>query len=407
MKIALVHDWLVRLGGAERVLIALHRIFPEASIHTLFYDRSFTDRHLPGAEIRSSFLQKVPNIKKTYPWFKIFMPVAIESLDLSGFDLVISSSHEVAHGVIVKPGTRHLAYYHSPSRLLWDRTHEYLEDFRKRKNDPVKLSLIRAGQHLLRLWDWSAGKRPDVMVANSKHVAQRIKKYYDREARIVYPPVAVPEHLSRSFSAAPAAASEGVGRFVPPVAGTEPKRPPTRSTNIPARLLENYFLVVSQLYPHKNLELAVQTFKNLPELDLTIIGQGPERRRLKRMIGGSGNIRLLGFVSDEELSGYYRNCLAYLICNEEDFGISPLEAMMHGKPVLALRKGGSMETVIEGKTGEFFDEESGESLAAAVRSIHENIKQGCYDSRKIIEHAQRFGFDRFKKEILAIVNEIR
>ena len=372
----MVHDWLLRLGGAERVLIALHRIFPEAPIYTLFYDKKFTGRQLFGAKIVPSFLQKVPNIKKTYPWFKFLMPMAVESLDFSGFDLVISSSHEAAHGIIVKPGTKHMAYYHSPSRLLWDRAHDYLEDFRKRKNDPVKLSLIRVGQHFLRLWDWSASRRPDIMVANSKHVAERINKYYGREARVVYPPVEI-----RVAS------------------GSAHRTTLTRRTG--------YFLIVSQLYPHKNIELAIKTFKNLPEFDLVVIGQGPEKRWLQKLIVESGNIKLLGFVPDEELPGYYENCLAYLICNEEDFGISPVEAMFFGKPVLALRKGGSIESVIEGETGEFFNEETVEDLASAARFIHGNAKAGRYDTKKMIKHAESFGFDRFKKEILEIVNEMR
>ena len=413
MKVALVHDWLLKLGGAERVLIALHRIFPEAPIHTLFYDKSFSGRYLGKAEIRPSFLQKIPNIKKLHPWFKFLMPSAAESFDFSRFDLVISSSHEFVHGVITRPETKLISYYHSPSRLLWDRSHDYLRDFRKRNPEPLKLALIRIGQHFLRLWDWPAARRPNVMVANSKHVAERIKKYYGRDAKVIYPPVEVPRgsNSSRSFSLVQRLAPRA-SAFLPLLrqgfGGDHAKKAAESARRTaPARLTNDaYFLIVSQLYPHKNLDLAVQTFKKLPEFDLVIIGQGPERKRLQKMIGESGNIKLSGFVPDEELPNYYENCLAYLICNEEDFGISSVEAMFFGKPVLALRKGGSTESVIKGETGEFFDREDEESLKEGVNLIHGKIKKRHYDSQKISKHAENFGFERFKKEMLEIVNEM-
>ena len=383
MKIAIDNDWLTRLGGAERVLIALHKIFPEAPIYTLFYDQKFVSQYLSEAKITSSFLQKVPNIKKLHSWFKILMPTAVESLDLSGFDpakrgfdIVISSSHEFSHGVLTKQKTWHICFYHSPSRILWDRAHEYVNDFRERGRSHFKLSLIRLGQHFLRLWDQTAAKRPDIVLANSKYVAERIKKYYRREAKVIYPPVSR-EHPIREK---PLGHS---GLFV-----------------------QNYFLTVSQLYPHKNIDLAISTFKNLSELNLLIIGEGPEKKRLRKLIGDSVNIKLLGFVSDEELSGYYQNCLAYLICNEEDFGISPVEAMSFGKPVLALRQGGAVETVLEGITGEFFEKTEPDNLAKAAKSMIENVKDNRYDSGVIKKHSEKFGFERFKKEILDLVKSL-
>lgn len=384
----MVHDWLMRLGGAERVLIVLHKIFPSAPIYTLFYDEKFVSQYLPGAEIIPSFLQKVPGIKKIHPWLKLLMPSAMESLDLSppkaipaslepspsagGFDVVISSSHEIAHGVLLKPGTGHISYYHSPSRLLWDRAHDYVEDFRKGGRSGLKLSLIKAGQHFLRLWDWQAGQRPDIVLANSKHVAGRIKKYYGREAKVVYPPVtSVWQYPARSFS-----------------------RSPT----------DNYFLIVSQLYPHKNIDLAIKAFKGLPGLNLLVIGDGPEKKRLKKLIRDSRNIKLAGFVSDEKLPSYYGGCLAYLILNEEDFGISPIEAMSFGKPVLAFRAGGARETVLESITGEFFDKLEPAVLVEAVKSINQKIKSGYYGPMVIKKYSEKFGFERFKKEILDLVS---
>lgn len=374
MKIALVHDWLTRLGGAERVLFALHKIFPGAPIYTLFYDKKFTFEYLPHAKIIPSFLQKIPNIKKFHPWFKVLMPLAIESLNFSGFDSIISSSHEFSHGILVKQNSKHICYYHSPSRILWDRAYEYVEDFKKNSRGSIKISLIKLGQHFLRLWDWSAGQRPDIVIANSNHVAERIKKYYGREARVIYPPVDINLKLK-------------IKKF---------------NENLKLKI-KNYFLIVSQLYPHKNINLAIEAFKNLPKFNLLIIGEGPEKRGLERLIGDSANIKLLGFIPDEELLHYYQNCLAYLICNEEDFGISPIEAMSFGKPVLALRRGGATETVLKGMTGEFFDKLEQNELAEAVKSITKKIKNNCYDDAAIIKYSEKFGFERFKKEILDIL----
>jgi len=371
MKIALVHDWLVNLGGAERVIIALHEIFPEAPVYTLFYDRKFTSRYFPKARIKTSFLQKIPGIAKLHPWFKILMPMAAESFDLGGFDLVISSSHEFSHGILSKPGTRHIAYYHSPSRLIWDRAHAWLDDFKKRNGAGFKVFLIMAGQHFLRLWDYPAAKRPDIAVANSWHVVERIKKYYGREARVIYPPVKVPGESNSALT-----------RFA------------------------NYFLIVSQLYPHKNIDLVVEAFKKMPELNLVVLGRGPERKKLLKAAKGFKNINFLGFVPDEKIGDYYQNCRGYIISNEEDFGISPVEAMFFGKPVLAHRSGGAKETVSEGITGKFFDGLDPESLARAVRSFNEEISAGRYDPEKIKKHAEKFGLENFKKEILDIIGSL-
>ena len=372
MKVALVHDWLINLGGAERVIFALHKIFPEAPVFTLFYDKKFVPRYLPEIQIIPSFLQKVPGIRKLHPWFKILMPFAAESFDFSNFDLVISSSHEFSHGILSKPKTRHLSYYHSPSRLLWDQAHDWLEDFEKRNDGLFKPFLIKAGQHFLRLWDYGAGQRPDIMIANSSHVAGRIKKYYGRKAKVVYPPVEI-------------TASESAHRTT-------------------LARLTNYFLIVSQLYPHKNIDLAIRAFKKIPKLNLLIIGRGPERKKLLKSARSFKNISFIGFVPDEELWGYYQNCLGYIICNEEDFGISPVEAMLSGKPVLAYKSGGAEETVLEGITGRFFYDLKPESVAMAVESFSKEISAGEFDVKKIRKHAEKFGFERFRKEILDIIN---
>ncbi|MEK7579763.1 MAG: glycosyltransferase [Patescibacteria group bacterium] len=374
MKIALVHDWLTRLGGAERVVIAFHKIFPEAPIYTLFYDKKFVSQNLPEAKIVPSFLQKVPNIKKLHPWFKVIMPAAVESFDLSSFDLVISSSHEVSHGVLTGQNTKHICFYHSPSRLLWDRGIEYIKDFKERGRSPFKISLIRLGQHFLRLWDRSASLRPDIILANSEHISQRIKKYYGREAKVVYPPVEINGKLALNSETSK----------------------------------KDYFLIVSQLYPHKNIDLAIEAFKKIPEINLAIIGEGPEYKNLKFKIENLKlkNVKLLGFVPDKELPVYYQGCLAYLICNEEDFGISPVEAMSYGKPVLAYKSGGAVETIKEGLTGEFFTSLTKEELAKALSLIQKNIESGKYSPELIKKHSEKFGFERFKNEILDIIRNL-
>jgi len=371
MKIALVHDWLLNLGGAERVLISLHKIFPEAPIYTLFFDEDFLKEYLPKARVIPSFLQKVPGIKKIYPWFKIVMPSVIESFKLDKYDYIISSSHEFSHGILTKPHVKHFCYCHSPSRLLWDRAHDYVKDFQKRKTDKFKISLIKIGQHFLRLWDWTAAQRVDLYIANSKYVAKRIKKYYDKEPKVIYPPLT---KLNDENSK------------------TESKLKP-----IP------YFLTVCQLYPHKNVDIVIAAFKRMKNLNIVIIGQGPEYNFLKSKISGFKNIKLLGFVKDEELKYYYKNCLAYIICNEEDFGISPIEAMSFGKPVLALKKGGVLESVIEGITGEFFKKPDPLELAKTVNIVYNKIKNNYYSPLVIKKYAEKFNEERFKEQIKSLI----
>lgn len=358
MRIALVHDWLNNLGGAERVLIELHNIFPEAPIYTLFHNRKFTQQHLPNAEIRPSFLEKIPFISKTYKYFFFLMPTAIESFDLSNFNIVISSSAIFSKGLILKPKTKHICYCYSPTRQLWD-----LHNLHGEKN-----KIVRLAQHLLRIWDRQASDRIDQFVAISEHVRQRIKKYYRKEALVIYPPVAINDKL--------------------------------QITNSKFQILNNYYLIVSRLYPHKNIDIAIEAFAKL-NLPLVIIGDGPEMAKCKAQSAKCKNIKFLGFISDEELSYYYHNCKAFIMPQEEDFGLTPLEAMSYGKPVLALRKGGAVETVVEGLTGEFFDDPIPEGLADGVRRLNENYS--LYDPETIKHHTQKFSQKRFKEEILAFI----
>ncbi|MDO8496637.1 MAG: glycosyltransferase [bacterium] len=359
MKVAIVHDWLVNLSGAERVLIELHKIFPEAPIYTLFENRKFTNQYLPNAEIRSSFLQKIPGITKNYKYFFFLMPTAIESFDLSNFDLVISSSAIFSKGLVLKPKTKHICYCYSPTRQIWD-LHS--------GSNPTSLS-FRLAQHLFRLWDRQASDRVDEFVAISEHVRERIKKYYRRDARVIYPPCNI----------------------------NSTRLPDGQEFQIPN---SDYYLIVSRLYKHKNIDIAIEAFNKL-NLPLVIIGDGPEKERLKSKIEKGKNIKLLGFISDEELPYYYQNCRVFIMPQEEDFGITPIEAMSFGKPVLALRKGGAVETIIEGKTGEFFNDPIPEALADGVRRLNENYQN--YDPDFIKKHTEKFSVTKFRGEILKLV----
>lgn len=372
MKIALVHDWLVNLSGAERVLIELHKMFPKAPIYTLFENKKFARQYFPDTEIRPSFLQKIPGIARYYKKFLFLMPMAIESFDLSDFDLVISSSAIFSKGLVLKPKTKHICYCYSPTRQIWDFNQNSKFPPQGGGARPIELSgkfLSFIGSHFLRLWDRQASDRVDEFVAISEHVRDRIKKYYRRDARVIYPPVSINSKFD----------------------------PPVRRTGI---LNSEFYLIVSRLYKHKNVDIAIEAFNKL-NLPLVIIGNGPEYQKLKTQSAKCKIIKLLGFISDDELSYYYQGCKAFIMPQEEDFGITPIEAMSFGKPVLALRKGGAMETVIEGATGEFFDDPIPEALADGVRRLNENYHN--YSSGLIKSHAQKFSAQRFREKMYRLV----
>lgn len=354
MKIALVHDWITGLTGAERVLKELHAMFPTAPVYTLFARQAFARNYMPHATIRTSFLQRIPGIWRWYPVFLPLMPLAVESFDLSGYDLVISSSAIFAKGLILKPRTAHICYCYSPSRLLWDRHAEY-----ERRG-----FLHTFARHALRVWDRQAAERVDRFVAISETVQQRIAKYYHRDSNVVYPP-----------------ATQLIdGTYTPEI--------------------RDYYLIVSRLYPHKNIGIAVEAFNKLG-LPLVVIGDGPERKRLGRL--ARPNIIFLGHQPDDRVAAYYRHCKAFIMPQEEDFGLTAVEAMQFGKPVLALRRGGAMEILQEGVTGEFFDDPIPEAIAEGVKRLNENLPK--YGSGEIQKSVGKFSTERFRREIMNIVNE--
>jgi len=367
IKVALVHDFLNQYGGAERVLSVLHGIFPEAPIYTLLHDSAKMRGKFEGADIRTSFLQKFPYfLKKRSKWLLPFLPTAPETFNLRDYDLVISSSGAWSKGVIVKPKTIHICYCHSPMRFAWDWNEKYLGE--QGLGNKRKL-FARLLLNYVRMWDKAAADRPDFFIANSRYTQSRIKKYYGRESEVVYPPVNV-----------------DVGRL------PEFRRPTSK----------DFFLIVSRLSPYKKIEIAVEAMNKL-NLPLAVIGEG-EKKYVKYLKSIAGpKTKFLGWKSDVKTKEYFADCRAFLFPGEDDFGIAPVEAMNFGKPVIALRRGGAMETVAEGETGEFFDEPVIEVLADAVRRFQENEKK--YDPEKIRAQAEKFSKERFVENIEKIINE--
>lgn len=367
MKIALVHDHLNQYGGAERVLLALSELFPEAPIYTLVYDESKLGDIFKGKDIRTSFIQRAPfNIgKKFFKFFLPLMPQAIETFDLDKFDIVISSSSAFCKGVITKTNTKHICYCHTPTRYLWDDTHSYVADLKLPKIFKI---FIRASLSKIREWDYLASQRVDKFIANSKFVQNRISKFYRKESEIIYPPV-----------------------------DTYDKEP------IKQEELGDYFLIVSRLRPYKRVDLAIKAFNELnkefgDKYKLKIIGTGEYEYDLKKMVVGD-NIEFLGFKNDEDRNYYVSKCLAFINPQEEDFGITPVEAMMTGRPVIAFKKGGAIETIVDGETGLFFENQTIEDL----RSVIINFDKNKFDSKKIQQYAQKFSKEEFKRKILEII----
>ncbi|MEJ2347771.1 MAG: glycosyltransferase, partial [Patescibacteria group bacterium] len=323
MKIALLYDRVNKWGGAERVLVALHEIFPEAPLFTAVYSSQKAEWAKVFPEVIPTFLQKIPFTEDKHELLGTFTPIAFETLDLSDFDLVISVTSEAAKGVIVKPPAVHLCYCLTPTRYLWSAHDLYFKN-------PLLHFLSRPAVNYLRNWEKVASQRPDQMVAISQEVRKRIKKYYNRKSEVIFPPVELE-------------------RFK-----IDPKN----------NKRKDFFLVVSRLVSfYKKVDLAISAFNDLG-LPLYVVGTGGSEKRLKAM--AKGNIKFLGHLTDAKLADYYKKCTALVFPQEEDFGIVALEAQAAGAPVIAYKKGGALDTVIEGKTGVFFDKQTKESLIKAV-----------------------------------------
>lgn len=357
MNIALVHDWLTNLAGAERVLLEMKKLFPDAPIYTSVFDPKGA-KEFANFDIRTSYLNNWPLFKKKRELLIPYTPLAFESFDLSDYDVVISSTTFPAKGVITKPSTTHICYCHTPSRYLWE------PQVDPRANSGFLSGLRKKVAHKNRIWDIMAADRVDHFIANSHYIARRIKKYYGRDSIVVYPPVDV-DKFSPSLD-------EKSG---------------------------DYYLFVSRLIEYKRCDLVIDAFNKL-KLPLKIIGRGPEKDKLAKM--ANSNVEFLGYLSDEEIKKYYQGAKAFIFAAEEDFGIVPVEAMASGRPVIAYGVGGAAETVIPGVTGEFFEEQTAESLIEAINSFD----PGKYDPKIIRKHAEKFSTEVFRKEFSAAVDRI-
>jgi glycosyltransferase involved in cell wall biosynthesis len=357
LRVAIIHDWLNQLGGAEGVLEVLKDLYPEAPVYTsIYWPRAMPEKY--GAwDIRTSWLNRLPLIKTHHQPFLPLYPLAFEGFDLRGYDLVISNKSAFCHGVITPSETVHICYCLTPTRFLWD-YHHYIQHERV---NPLLGALLSPLLRNLRLWDRAAADRVEHFVAISESVRQRIHKFYRRDAVVVHPPV-------------------DVERFTV------------------ERDHEQYFLVVSRLIPYKRIDLAIQAFNQL-RLPLKIVGDGRDRRRLQSLAGP--NIEFLGRLPDRQVEQLLSRCKAFLFPGVEDFGIAPLEAQAAGRPVIAYAAGGALETVLEGVTGVFFREQTAESLAEVVAAFDAT----AFDGAAIRRHAERFDTESFKTRLSAFVDE--
>ena len=358
MQIAFVHEMLVKLGGAERVVRTLLDMYPKSPLYTLFYKENVAQEWFSGIKVHPSSLQGYYELLKSPKWLLSKMPRAIEQFDFKKFDAVISSSSAFAHGVKTD-GVKHLCYCHSPMRYAWDYSHQYT----KQMSWPMRFATAYLLSNL-RQWDFRVAERAHQIVANSKHVQRRIAKYWRQESEVIYPPVRVQDFT-------------------------------------PSASHEDYFLIVSALTPFKRIDLAVQAFNKIGR-KLVVIGDGAQRKLLEAM--AKPNIEFLGRKPDSVVGEYMQNCRALIFPGEEDFGITPVEAMAAGKPVLAYGVGGVLESVQAGQSGEFFEEPTVKSMLDGLTRLMVNEKD--YDHKKIRALAERFDEAVFKEKIERALKKI-
>ena len=373
MRVAIVHHWFITRAGGERVFDSIAGLFPAADVFTLFFDQQKFAPALDKHKITTSFLDNIPGARKAHRHLLPFYPLAVEMLDLSGYDLVITSDSGPMKGVLTDPHSTHICYCHSPMRYLWDGYSSYL-----RSMSPLTRTIFGITSHYVRSWDYSAAQRVDHFLANSHYVATRIRKYYRRDSTVIHPPI----DTSQSY-----------------LAGQH----------------EDYYLAVGRLVPYKRTDILIDACNKLGR-KLMIVGDGPERKRLERQ--SPKHVEFLGELSDRELRTLYAQCRALLFAADEDFGMVPLEAQSYGRPVIAFGKGGSLETVRGSYTpigppqtneeiaitGVFFREQTVDSLVEAIASFESS--EEMFLPRQIQSHARRFDTSVFNERLQNFISSV-
>ena len=362
MKVAIVCDWLVTYAGAERVVEQMLNLFPQADLYALIDFLPENQRgFIQNKKTHTSFIQRFPGARKHYRSYLPFMPIAIEQLDVTDYDLVISSSHCVAKGILTGPDQIHISYVHSPIRYAWDLTHQYLRE--SGLDHGLKGAIAKLILHYMRIWDTRTANGVDYFIANSRFIARRIKKVYGREAAVIYPPVDI-----EKFDLC------------------EEK--------------QDYYLTASRMVPYKKMKLIVEAFNAMPDKKLIVIGAGPEYEKTKAI--AKANIEMMGYQPDDVLKDKMQHAKAFVFAAEEDFGITPVEAQACGTPVIAYGRGGALETVKDGETGCFFSEQNVESIVKAVHDF--DTKEGI-TSEKCRKNVETFSIETFRQNMKEYVQD--
>lgn len=365
MKVAIVHDWLVVNGGAEKVLENILGIYPGADIFTLVDYLSKEDRTWLGeSKVFTSFIQHLPFAKNHYRNYFPLFPVAIEQLDVTQYDLVVSSSYAVAKGVITGPEQTHVCYCHSPARYAWDLQFQYLKE--SNMETGFKSRIARYFLHKFRIWDTRTSNGVDAFVANSHFIKKRIYKCYRRDADVIFPPVDVSQFALKTDK-------------------------------------QDFYLTASRMVPYKRIDLIVAAFTQMPERRLKVIGDGPEMNKIRDLAQGHDNIEILGFQSNEVLVTHLQNAKAFVFAAEEDFGILPVEAQACGTPVLAYGKGGCLETVKDQVTGLHFAEQTEKSIVDAVNRFESSDEQ--FDATTVRKNAELFSSEHFQQSLEELITK--
>lgn len=366
-NVGIVADWLVTYAGAERVIKEFLDIFPESELYSIVdFLQPEARNELHGKHAVTSFIQNLPKSKNNYQKYLPLMPLAIEQLDVSSHDIILSSSHAVAKGILTGPDQLHISYVHSPIRYAWDLQHQYLREAGFNKG--IKASIVKYLLHKIRLWDYRTANGVDHFIANSQFISRRIKKVYNRESTVIYPPV-------------------DVERFT-----LNDKK-------------EDYYFTASRMVPYKRIDLIVEAFSKMPEKKLIVIGDGSEIGKVKSK--ASKNVEILGYQPNHIMLEHMQNAKAFVFAAEEDFGITPVEAQACGTPVIAFGKGGSLETIrplgVDNPTGLFFSEQTIESIISQVNAFERNVE--IFEPENCRLNSLRFSSLRFKNEMDNFVND--